>query len=250
MYHSLIFGKDLTNSKSATVNTWDDWHLIPSSRPTFSMPQPSLNLISIPGKSGTLDITEMNGETMIFGDRTGSFDFIVENGYWNSWAEAYSVIARYVHGKKLQVMLEDDDKYYYEGRFMLNEWRSNQNWSTISIGYQVGPFKRNRYPLGDDWLWDELDFNNSTTSIASLSDLSVPSTGLTVKITGFGYRTVPIITRTGGASCIMQLDGGNEIPISPGRNVPTDAVITEGDHTLFFRGVGSKITITYYGGSL
>ena len=48
MYHSITFGEK---------NTWDDWHLIPSSRPVFNPPVFREKFIDIPGVSGLLDLS-------------------------------------------------------------------------------------------------------------------------------------------------------------------------------------------------
>ena len=59
MYHSITFGDgSLYPSGSPKegqfmgINTWDDWHLIPSSRPVIASPGVSTNFVEIPGKHG------------------------------------------------------------------------------------------------------------------------------------------------------------------------------------------------------
>ena len=46
MYHSITIG---------SKNTWDDWYLIPSSRPVVNPPKPKTKYIDIPGADGHLD---------------------------------------------------------------------------------------------------------------------------------------------------------------------------------------------------
>ena len=248
MYHSLTFGKNLADASKERVNTWNDWHLIPASRPNFTMPQPVLRFVEIPGKHGTLDATEMNGSTILYGDRTGSFEFYVENDYWRSWSEAYSEIASYLHGQRLQAQLEDDDTFFYEGRFYVNQWKSSKTHSMISIGYQVGPYKRSIFPAGMDWLWDRLEFTDNY-KIANYEDREIPVGGLTLTITGYGYRTIPTII-CDRAGVTLSYDGGKAITLEKGSNTPASVIITAGDHTLLFKGVGAHVTIRYYGGKL
>lgn len=132
MYHSITFGDK---------NTWDDWHLIPTSRPVFSPPPLKSKYIDIPGGDGEADLTELLTGTPKFGNRTGSFEFVVANDYL-SWEVAYSIIMNYLHGKRMHAILEDEPGYYYDGRFTISEWRSNKNFATISIDYSVGPHKQ------------------------------------------------------------------------------------------------------------
>ena len=238
MYHSITFGDK---------NTWDDWHLIPSSRPVFSPPQPDIRLLNIPGKSGSLDVTELMGKQVVYADRTGSIEFHVDHEYWDSWIDCYQTVMNYLHGQKLAAYLEDDQAYYYEGRFSVNQWMSNANYSTIVINYVVSPFKMARYEYGDDWLWDP--FNFETDSIHSLLGLSIPSSGLSVELVGYGYRTIPIITCSEDMVKLYFDNYPNPITLSRGDNKPSLVVITEGTHNLLFMGSG-KVDIHYRGGSL
>ncbi len=43
MYHSITIGNK---------NTWDDWHLIPATRPLFNPPTVKTNMVNIPGGDG------------------------------------------------------------------------------------------------------------------------------------------------------------------------------------------------------
>ena len=248
MYHSITFGEK---------NTWDDWHLIPSSRPVFSPPQPNIRLLNIPGKSGSLDVTEAYGQ-VVYADRTGSFEFYVDHEakpkIWEDWAEAYTTILNYLHGKKFHAVMEDDPDYYYEGRFNVNEWRSNPNFSTIVINYTVAPFKMAHYEFGDDWLWDPLDFGDPEnprdkgTEISTFFGIPISETGYTVEIDGFGYRTIPVIecSRKGVQ---LYFDNYDPVTLVKGENRPSIAVITKGHHTLRFVGTGT-VSVHYRGGSL
>ena len=137
MYHSIIFGEK---------NTWDDWHLIPSSRPVFATPSVRTNYVEVPGADGALDLTEALVNRPLYNNREGNFEFIVYNDIGTyaddkTWSEIYSEIAAYIHGKKMNSILEDDPGYYYHGRFFLDEWKSDPNYSTISISYVVDPYK-------------------------------------------------------------------------------------------------------------
>lgn len=142
-------------------NTWDDWHLQPSSRPVVKPPTQKTNYIEIPGANGSLDLSDLPMGYPVYQNRQGEWEFIVENGF-KSWDVLYSEILNYVHGKKFQVILEDDLAYYYEGRITVKDWKSNNNgtWSNIVLGYNLGPFKYSITSTCEDWLWDPFDFEN------------------------------------------------------------------------------------------
>lgn len=138
MYHSVTFGDK---------NTWDDWHLVPSSRPVFNPPTLKTKTLEIPGGDGVIDLSEALTGYPVYSNRTGSMEFIVVNDFYEpvkthqEWYEVYSNIMDYLHGQQLQAFLEDDKEYYYEGRFTVNNWKSDKNHSIITIDYDVGPYK-------------------------------------------------------------------------------------------------------------
>ena len=245
MYHSITFGEK---------NTWDDWHLIPSSRPVFSPPQPQIRLLNVPGKSGSLDVTEAFGQ-VVYADRTGSFEFYVDHESdgcpWADWTDAYTTILNYLHGQKLKAYMEDDPTFYYEGRFSVNEWRSNPNFSSIVINYTVAPFKMKPHSVGDDWLWDPFNFENND-SVPTLQNLNLSNAirnTVVVTLEGLGYRTIPLITCT-QKGVKLYMDGSTDpIALSVGDNRPSAAVITKGIHTLKFVGMG-YVSVDYTQASL
>lgn len=135
MYHSLIFQDGNTK-----INTWDNWHLIPSSRPVVAQPTAVYKYVDIPGRDGQLDMTDYLVGRPTYSDRKGAFEFYVANGYGN-WASRRAEIASFLNGKVLKLYLEDEPQYYYKGRFFLKEWRSEANWSKVNIEYQVDPYR-------------------------------------------------------------------------------------------------------------
>ena len=68
------------------------------------------------------------------------------------WGVLYSEIMAYLHGKRMRAVLEDDPGYYYEGRFAVNEWKSEANWSSIVIDYEVEPYKKSLTTEGEQSL--------------------------------------------------------------------------------------------------
>ena len=151
--------------KHGSINTWDDWHLIPTSRPVFQQGSTKTVYIDVPGADGHIDLTESLTGYPLYSNREGSLEFIVANGWRHSWAEGFSRFANWLHGKKLRVILDDDPEYFYEGRFQLNEWNSNNDgtWSNITIDYNLKPYKFSIYMSTDNWLWDPFNFQTGFT---------------------------------------------------------------------------------------
>ena len=131
MYHSINLG---------SKNSWDDWHLVPKSRLLFAPPAVKTKYVDLPGANGSIDLTDTLTGSPAYENRQGTFEFYVINGYGN-WAERYSEIMSYLHGRRMRAVLEDDPDYYYIGRFSVDGWGSEETWSTITISYNVEPYK-------------------------------------------------------------------------------------------------------------
>ena len=166
MYHSVTFGDK---------NTWDDWRLVPSSRPVFNPPAQKVKTLDIPGGDGVLDLSTALTGYPVYQNRTGQMEFIVMNDF-KPWHTAYSDIMDYLHGQTMRATLEDDPEYFYEGRFTVNAWKSQKDWSRIVIDYSVGPYKWSVLSSIDDWLWDPFNFQNGIIRSAFFKNLAVTTT--------------------------------------------------------------------------
>ena len=234
MYHSITFGDR---------NTWDDWHLIPQSRPLFNPPQVKTAYVEVPGGDGILDLTTALSGRPLYRNRSGSIEFIAENGF-RDWAFLYSEIMAYLHGKRMRAVLEDDPGYYYEGRFTVNAWKSDPNYSVITIDYDVGPYKIATASSTSEWLWDP--FNFLTGMILYYKDLPINGTRV-VTVIGSAMPVIPeiLVSDTGFS---MEYEGV-VYSLSKGFNRFDDVVIGDGGNLFTFTGVGT-VTIEYSGGIL
>lgn len=75
MYHSVTFGDK---------NTWDDWRLVPASRPVFNPPAQKVKTLEIPGGDGVIDLSQSLTGYPVYQNRTGSIEFIVMNDFKRS----------------------------------------------------------------------------------------------------------------------------------------------------------------------
>lgn len=141
MYHSIYFGTGTVGANGFPngANTWTTWHLIPSSRPSVVPPGVSANSVQIPGRNGSIDMTEYLSGGVTYGDRSGSWDFLVDNDH-EYWVTIKNNITNFLHGKRMSCMLEDDPTRVYTGRFSVGEWKSDATCSSITISYVLEPF--------------------------------------------------------------------------------------------------------------
>lgn len=238
MYHSITFGEK---------NTWDDWHLIPKTRPLFHPPAVRTSFVQIPGSSKTLDLSTVLSGIPIYDNRTGSFEFYVENGF-KPWAMLYSEILECLHGQRMRAILEDDPAYYYEGRFSVNDWKSDAQRSLVVIDYNVDPYKRNVVATDEPWIWDTFNFENGI--IRYYNDRVVVGT-LTISIVGYPMPVSPTITSSTAMKVTHKASGqaDSTYSLKPGINELDDLVLQNGENFLTFTGNGT-VSIRIVGGRL
>lgn len=203
-----------SSMKHDAINTWDDWHLIPTSRPVFQQGDVKTNYIDIPGADGQIDASEALTGYPIYKNREGSLEFIVANGWRNNWATGFSQFANWLHGRVLRVILDDDPGYFYEGRFKLNEWKSNNDgtWSNVTIDYNLKPYKYSILLSTDDWLWDPFNFESDII----YNGKQIPITGTkTITVNNHEMHVVPTFTISGTQDIKWTLElNGNTLDVS------------------------------------
>lgn len=155
--HSITFG---------SYNTWERWHLFPTTRPLIAPPKPVTKLEKVNGYNGYLDYTKVLSNYMTFSDREGSWDFRVIETSQNSWANVYNDIVDKLNGKYFDsIVLQDEPTYKYKGRLTVSTWKNNQQETTITIKYRLYPYKILVSSSVKDWVWDDLDLTSNVDDI-------------------------------------------------------------------------------------
>lgn len=254
MYHSITIGDigTLPGGEGLGIigkNTWEDWHLIPASRPYVELPEPNANAVEIPYRDGALDITEAVTGYVTYKDRSGSWEFYIANDY-DYWVTIKQKISNYLHGKKFKVVLEDDPEYYYEGRLSVGGYKPGKTHSTITINYSFRPYKLAIVSTGDDWLWDPFNFETGVIDTAHDLVIDDDTTPVEYQLDGGMNRSYITINATieSGSTLTVTMNG-TTVSLENGANILTSLVPDEGINTLYFLGHGT-VTVTYRKGSL
>ena len=92
MYYSLTI-----TDNTSSINTYDDWYIVPTSRPSFSPPSFDIKTVSIPGRNGLLDVTTALTKFPTFGNRTGNFEFLIHPDSPLTWYETYQKVSNYLY---------------------------------------------------------------------------------------------------------------------------------------------------------
>ena len=241
-------------------HTFRDWGLILKEKPDINFPEVKTNYIDISGTDGHIDLTEaLTGEPK-YKNRDGSLVFS-KVGDRNRWEFLKSSIADFLHGKRMQMITDDDHSYYYLGRFSLNEWKSDKKIGQITIDYSLEPYKYELFSSIEEWEWDP--FNFETGVIRNYKELPITPDA---RITLIGSRksVIPTITvdSDDGHGFYVYGEygiGGSEqwFFLPDGIYKDPNFIIRQGEHEFLFAenteesisGSG-KITVDFKGGRL
>lgn len=184
MYHSITIG---------TKNTWDDWHMIPVSRPVVAPPIEKVITVDVSGKNGSTYLSKSVTGYPVFKSREGLWEFYLDTDAWRGenlsgpiGAGALGQISKWLlkaseNPMRLTVRLEDDPAFFYYGRVWVSGGlKQQQNHSVVTLKYSLYPFKYLCASLLDDWLWDDFGFETDL-ALPYLKEIEIPR-GTSVRI--------------------------------------------------------------------
>lgn len=125
--------------KFGELHSYRDFKLVPTSKPIIPVPPPRTEFLEVPGRQGEIDISESLAGEVLYGMRTGSFEFLVSD--IKRWQEMYGKLLSLIHGKKVQITLDTEPGFLYQGRIYVSEFKSDKNFSLITLEYKLEPYK-------------------------------------------------------------------------------------------------------------
>ena len=129
-------------------HSYRSWKLLLKSKPVISPPKPKTKLVQVPGTNTVIDLTEsLTGGEVKYEPRTLRCEFYVIGGR-SKWSAVYSAILNEIHGKKLNIVMDDDPNFFYVGRTEVDSFDSDESSATIVIVAEVEPYKRARHGEG------------------------------------------------------------------------------------------------------
>ncbi len=160
----------------------------------FNPPAQKVKTLDIPGGDGVIDLSQALTGYPVYENRTGSIEFIVMNDF-KRWHIAYSDIMDYLHGQRMRAVLEDEPDYFYEGRFTVGAWKSEKDWSRVTINYDVGPYKWSVQSSVDEWLWDPFNFQNGVIRSVFFRSIAVEPAMKTLQLDAGLFGRAPVCPR-------------------------------------------------------
>lgn len=158
------------------VHSWKSLGLMPTSRPFVEPPPQKTDYLDIPGANGVVDLSNVPLGMATFQNRVGSWEFYIAHDVIDEpWEVTYEKLLQKLHGKQVAVILTDDPSYYYVGRTHIESYTADSVCSTVTIGYELAPYKKMVWTTLGDWLWDPFNFYTGVISQSMFKDLVVDS---------------------------------------------------------------------------
>lgn len=232
-----------TGVKIGAKHTYRDWGLIWTGT-EIGAPEPQLTLVEVPGRDGSLDLTEaISGDLVRYKNRQLRLHFTAHDKSRENWHLTDSKIRNYCHGKRMEVFLDSDKSYFWIGRIAVETTKEAPYHSDFVISVDAEPHKYNAVVTGSLWLWDP--FNFTTDSVRDYDNITVSGTK-TVTLVGYDTPVSPTIE----CSAAMTLTaGGKTFSLTKGKNSNSGILIYPGENAFRFTGNGT-VSISYKGMSL
>lgn len=182
--------------------------------------------IDVEGADSALDLTEFFGEPK-YDDVTHKFRFstIVPQ---SEFLTLFSTIKNAIHGKKLQIILDDDPGFFYIGRCYVSSFTSAKGVGTISIDADCEPWK----------------YKAAKTTVTE----AVNGEGI-IALPNLRKRVVPEVTVTTDTTLHIVFETSNIWDLGSGSYTLPELELKAGNNTVSVTGTGS-ITFSYQEASL
>ncbi len=188
------------------------------------MPEPQTNFVEIPGRDGTLDLSEAFG-TVRYADRMIPLTLFARAPF-DSLISSFAADA---HGRRMNVIFDRDPTYYYDARVTLEDVERHAGYCELSLECRARPYK--------------LEHFETTITV-------LPTGSATATLTNARMPVVPTITVSAGMTLTFTLLGKDySVNLSVGTHIIPSLVLLEGDTAIEITGTG-RITFTYRKGTL
>lgn len=175
-----------------------------------SSPEVKTYLVSVPGRNGSLDFTEvLTDGQVVYNDRLLTitmYCFAEEE----QLPEMEAACRNALHGRKLNIVLDCDPGHYYRGRVSV-DWMSQDNIDVATITAICDPYK---YKLNATV--KEFDVNGELAVTLSNERMpTVPMVTTDAEITvHFGESIIVFPAGSRRASALLLLEGENQLTLT------------------------------------
>lgn len=232
-YAALINGK----------HTYRDYGLYVTNTNPIAPPEVKVEYITIPGRNGSIDLTEALTGYTVYGNRVITLELGGKRPS-NQWPGFMSDFLNAVHGKMVEVVFDNEPDWYYKGRATVeSDYQKGNEIATFTLTINADPYKYSILTSVQPWLWDPFSFVDGV--IRYYNQITVNGT-TEVTVIGSKKPTIPVFNAS--AAMTVNFDG-KTYDLTAGENKIYDIVLMDQEYTLKFTGTGT-VSINYQAGRL
>lgn len=202
--------------KTFQRHTADDWDLVMTDK-EIGTPAVKEKITDLDDRDGILDQTDSMTGVPTYGTRPLSFSFEYL-GAIEEWADLFTEICNFLHGKRVEIHEPDDLNYYYIGRVSVGTPKGGRV-KAFSVTVRADTWK---YPIGGETVVREavsaskriiLRNNRRPVSptITTTGAVSFEFGGVNYSIAGAGTFRFPRFRLNYGENIITIIDGSGEL---------------------------------------
>ena len=234
----------------ATINglhTYRDFGLVVDNTDVVGSPAVKTMVIDVPGSSNRIDLTEALTGKPEYESRTLKLELGCLHPI-DEWATRFSDFMNAYHGKRVQVVLDSEPDYYYEGRAEVSGLSRSRTLGTFTMTVECDAYTHDMSDSLGNWLWDS--FNFDTGEIRDYSGVEVAGSR-SMLVNGSKIPVVPVfhVSELSASTTNYIRFNGVRYNLTSGRNRFAGLVIPEGGGRIYFDGT-YKVDIEFRGGSL
>ena len=204
--------------------------------------------IKIPGRNGSLDLTEAFGDIK-YNNRKIKLMFKRKDDCAYDWHKTYSKILELWNGKQVKIIFDAEKDYYYLGRANVSNTKQDQIHSTISVTIDCEPYAYEVQNRAEQWLWDPFNFETGKIYQSEYSEINVNGS-VDFTFNHNGQMPVAPTFRLHSGICSVIFEG-TAYELSLGTNIIPEIVIRKnGTQSITFTGSEAAVSIDYRGGKL
>lgn len=238
----------IVEKNNRSYHSLNDWGLAIGNNDYIGEPEQETTLISVPGRDGLIDASEVIAGRPIFSRRKISIEVGGLHDRYD-WDSVMSGIRNKIHGQMCHIIFDNDPNYYWRGRVEVNSFDRNRRLGTFEIEMpNAEPYKYALTSSAEPWLWDPFNFETDIITylpeqhIVGSETITLPEGHMLVSPEFVVANIVgEHFTVTVGSRTYELVQGSN--------NIPSIMVGGDSEVDLTFTGT-ANVQIVYRGGSL
>lgn len=121
-------------------HTWRDFRSIITNTDVVGSPGPNTTYIEVPGANGHIDLTESLTGDVTYSNRTLKFELAIKTTP-AKWPDMVSQIYNSLHGKAVQVILDEKPTHYFCGRVSVDGMERSHIAGAVVLTVDCEPYR-------------------------------------------------------------------------------------------------------------